>query len=459
MAWRNRPLMRRQGDVKFKTGTEASELLIGEATRRDQSQTLFLQTFSSTLTSLAPVFDRNPKYAWIAKQLIEPERLIQFRVAWLDDTGILRMNRGIRIQYSSTLGPYEGSLHFGPNVDTDFVKAVSFDTLGMNAVAGMDFGGAAGGADFDPSNKSEAEIQRFCQSFMTELSKHIGPDHDMPSMGIGVGEAEIGYMYGQYKRIKDIGAKQGSGFLWGGRVPWRFAYGHGVAHFAERMLRDKKETLQGKRVLITGSGNIALGVAERLLQFGAIPITFSDSSGHIYEQDGIDASKLATIKHIKSERGARLGRYIVASTTAKYSDPEDIFSIPCDICIPCGPSQEVTDSVAQTLIENGCKAIVEGGSSPCTPDAIVTLRRNGILFAPYKATLSAGAVTSGGALQSSSITTAEDLDRALADTVDRVYSKVQRTASEFNTRGDLLAGTHIAGFIKVANGMMAHGAV
>jgi len=265
--------------------------------------------------------------------------------------------------------------------------------------------------------------------------------------------------YGQYKRIKDIGAKHCSGFLWGGRVPWRFAYGHGVAHFAERMLRDKKETLEGKRVLITGSGTLALGVAERLLQFGAIPITFSDSSGHIFEENGIDASKLATIKHIKSERGARLGRYIVASTTVKYSEPANIFSIPCDLCIPCGPSQEVTADMAQMLIDNGCKAIVEGGSSPCTPEAITTLRRNGILFAPYKATLAAGGITSGGALQSNPINSPEELDAALAAKVDRVYNKVQKTAQEFNTRGDLLAGTHIAGFIKVAEGMQAHGAV
>jgi len=370
------------------------------------------------------------------------------------------LNRGFRIQYSSALGPYEGALLFGAKVNVDLVKAAAFDSVYMNALAGVDFGGAAGGSDFDPSNKSEAELQRFCQSFMTELSKYVGPDLDFPSMGMGVGEREIGYLYGQYKRINMTGAQKGRGVLWGGQVAWPQAYGWGVAHFAARLVKDKlKGDLEGKRCLITGSGVVACALAEKLLEFGAIPITFSDTSGHIYEPSGMDASKLDTIKKIKADRGARLGRYIVTSTTAKYSEPENIFSIPCDICIPCAYPNEIDESAAQLLAENGCKAIIEGASMPCTPSALAEFRRRSIPHAPYKMTLSAGAVSSGGALENRKFKNAEELDTALKETVDHVYTKVIRTATEFNVRGDLQGGAQIAGFLKVANVMASHGAV
>jgi len=460
MQWRNKPLMRRDGDVKFKTGAEAAELLTIEAQRRDSNQVLFHQTFSACINSLAPVFDRNPKMCWIAKQLVEPERMVSFRVAWLDDTGNLRLNRGFRCQYSSTLGPYDGGIHFGKQVTTDSVKASAFDALCANSLSGLHAGAASGGADFDPSNKSEGEIQRFCQSYMTELAKYIGDGVDMPSMGNGVGPREIGYLYGQYNRLAGRSSAKGKGMMWGGLVPWKQATGSGVAHFAARLLADKKESLAGKRVLLTGSGEVALACAEQVLALGGIPVTLSDSSGHIYEEHGIDKAKLTTLKKIKADRGARIGRYIVASTTAKFSDPVNIFTVPCDVCIPCsGKTNEIGEAEATLLADHGCTAVIEGSNMPCTPEAITVLRKRGIHFGPYKASLAVGTVANGHNLAERPLTTAAELDEALAERADLVFKKIKNTAKEFNTRGDLHAGANIAAFIKVARGMEAHGAV
>lgn len=460
MQWRNKPLLRRDGDVKFKTGAEAAELLNNEAKRRDSNQVLFLQTFSSCINSLAPVFDRNPKMCWIAKQLVEPERMVSFRVAWLDDTGNLRMNRGYRCQYSSTLGPYDGGLHFGKNVTTDYVRATAFDALCANSLSGLPAGAAAGGADFDPSNKSEGEIQRFCQSYMTELAKYIGEGVDMPCMGLGVGPREIGYLYGQYNRLAGRSSAKGKGMLWGGLVPWKQATGSGVAHFAQRLLADKGDSLAGKRVLVTGSGEVALACAGQVLAFGGIPVTLSDSSGHIYEEHGIDKAKLSTIKKIKADRGARIGRYIVASTTAKFTEPVNIFTVPCDVCIPCsGAPNEIGEAEATLLADHGCTTVVEGANLPCTPEAITVLRKRGVHFGPSKAALAVGTVANGHNLAERPVASAAELDAALAERADLVFNKIKNTAKEFNTRGDLHAGANIAAFVKVAQGMTAHGAV
>jgi glutamate dehydrogenase (NADP+) len=276
---------RREGDARFKTGSEATEMLIQEAKRKDPHAMQFLDTLDEIIPTLAPLLDRAPKYAWIAKQLLEPERVVQFRVSWLDDNGNSRINRGWRVQYSSSLGPYEGGLNFSGSITSGVVKALGLESVFINSLTGCNLGAAAGGADFNPHNKSEAEIQRFCQSYMTELSKYIGPDHDYPSMGFGVGINEIGYLYGQWKRMNSHLAQRGSGILWGGLNPYPQAVGHGIVHFAEAMLNGKKESLKGKRCLVTGSGKVALHVAEKLLEYGAIPLSFTDQSGHIYEPE------------------------------------------------------------------------------------------------------------------------------------------------------------------------------
>ncbi|CAM9851375.1 unnamed protein product [Heterosigma akashiwo] len=457
--WRNKPLFRRDGDLRFKTGLEAAELLSSEAIRKDGHQDEFIQSWSSTMDIISPVFDRSPKFAWIAKLLLEPERFIQFRVAWLDDQGTARINRGFRLQYNSALGPYEGGTHFGMNVNTSVLKALALDRTFTNALTGANMGAAVGGSDFNPHGKSEAEIQRFCQSYMTELSKYIGPDLDIPGMGLSAGPSEIGYMYGQYKRTHNHISHLGRGLLWGGAPPFPHCTGFGVAHFAQQMLEDKGESLKGKRCLITGSGKNAQAVARKLLEFGAVPLTFSDSSGHIYEPDGLDAVKFKQVAKIKAERGARIGRYIIASTTARYNEPEDLFGIPCDLVFLCGPMNEVGAAAAQQIADGGALGVVEGCNMPCSPEAIKVFKKRGLLFAPYRATLAGASLVNGTALAHNRIASEADMDEQVARVMARTHALVKDTAQEFNLRGDLNAGASIAAFLKVADAMLLQGSV
>jgi len=448
--WRNKPLFRRQGDVRFKTGLEAANLLVAEAKRRDSHETEFIDSVRSTLQCLSPIFDRNPRYAFVAKGLMEPERFIQFRVAWIDDVGVVRMNRGYRIQYSSSIGPYEGSLHFGHHVNSGVIKALGFNSVFSNALTGFDVGAAVGGSDINPFDKSEAEIQRFCQSYMTELAKYIGPDHDQPTQGMGVGEREIGYLFGQYKRITARSSSNGKPFLAGAGSFFQ-APGYGIVHFAKEMLNDKGDTLQGKRCLILGAGKVARSVAQKLLEYGAIPLTFSDESGHLYEPDGIDDGKLATISKIKNERGAHLGRYIIASTTAQFNDPASILDIPCDLCFPCHKMKDIDDAAANKLADNGCMGVIEGGHNTVTPSARKVLKKRGLMYGPHTLTMTGSAIVHALGKKGT--------DEQLAAEISRIYSDVKLTAEEFNARGDLFAGSNIAGFLRVANVMITHGAV
>lgn len=450
-SWRRKPLFRRQGDVRFKTGIEAANLLIKEAKRRDDHEEFFIDSVSSTMQCLGLIFDRNPRYAFVAKQLMEPERFIQFRVAWIDDVGVVRMNRGYRCQYSSSLGPYEGALHFGSHVNSGFVKALGFDSVFSNSLTGYSIGAAVGGSDFVPYDKSDAELQRFCHSYMTELAKYVGPDIDQPTMGMGVGETEMGYLYGQYKRINMKGTSGGKPFLASGSTSFYKAPGFGVVHFADNMLKDKGDSLKGKRCLIIGSGKVARSVAEKLLDFGAIPLTFSDNSGFIYEPDGIDEGKLRTINKIKTERGALLGRYIISSTSAKFNDPGDIFDIPCDLCFPCAAVKDIDGDHIAKLADNGCMGVIEGGASAVTPEARLCLKKRGILYGPHTLTMT-------GSLIATELGRGAN-DVLLAQEVSRIYKEVKQTATEFNKRGDLFVGANISGFLRVANVMLTHGAV
>mmetsp|Transcript_41494 Transcript_41494/g.99417 ORF Transcript_41494/g.99417 Transcript_41494/m.99417 type:complete len:501 (+) Transcript_41494:153-1655(+) len=443
-SWRNKPLFRRQGDVRFKTGMEASNLLVREALRRDSHEHDYIDSITSVMQTLSPIFDRNPKYAFAAKTLIEPERYLQFRVAWTDDAGVNRLNRGFRVQYSSALGPYAGSLHLGPHVTHNIIHSCGFDTIFSNAVTGFNLGAAVGGSDFNPIDKSEPELQRFCQSFATELAKYVGPDQDIPFVGMGCGQEEMGFMYGQYKRIKPIG-----GFL---ATPNMLnASGYTVVHFANKMLEDKNDSLEGKRVMILGAGRTARSAAKKLLEYGAIPITMTDASGHVYEPDGIVEGKLATVNKIKNERGALLGRYIISSTSAQFNHPENIFEIPCDICIPCGAMHELGDAEVNMLADNGCKFVIEGGQSCVTSTARKVLKKRGLLYGPHTMTMTGPAI--GYSLGESAT------DGEMKEVVSRIYNEVKGTAAEFNVRGDLYAGSNIAGFLRVANNMMMHGAV
>lgn len=443
-SWKQKPLFRRQGDVRFKTGMEATDLLIREAQRRDAREEDYIDSVTSIMECLSPVFDRNPKYAFVAKTLIEPERVVQFRVAWIDDVGVNRLNRGFRFQYSSALGPYAGSMHLGPQLTHNVAHSLAFDTVFSNAVTGFPIGAAAGGADFDPSDKSESELQRFCQSYSTEVAKYIGPDQDIPFVGMGCGKEEMGYIYGQYKRIKPTGNFMSNANML--QVP-----GFTIAHFANCMLEDRGDSLKGKRVMITGAGRTARSVAKKLLEYGAVPVTLSDTSGHVYEPDGIPEAKLAMIGKIKEERGAPLGRYIISSTTARFNQPEDLFEIPCDICIPCGTMKELGEAQVQALADNGCKFVIEGGQSCVTVAARKVLKKRGILYGPHTMTMTGPAISYG----LGSGATDDDLRRE----VERIYNEVKLTAAEFNSHRDLYAGSNIAGFLRVANNMMLHGAV
>jgi len=443
-SWKQKPLFRRQGDVRFKTGMEAANLLIREASRRDDEQMDYIDCVTSTMNCLSPVFDRNPKYAFVAKALIEPERFIQFRVAWIDDIGVNRLNRGFRMQYNSALGPFAGTLNFSPLLTHSNVHALAFDTIFSNAVTGYELGGAAGGSDFNPLDKSDAELQRFCQSFATELAKYIGPEQDIPFVGVGCGKEEMGYIYGQYKRIKPTG-----NFMYNSDMLQ--APGFTVVHFADRMLQDRGDSLQGKRILITGSDRTARSVAKKCLDYGAIPITMSDQSGHIYEPDGFPDGKLATLNKILDERGALLGRYVISSTTAEFNHPKNLFDIPCDICIPCGPMKELDKDQVNALADQGCKFVIEGGQSCVTPTARQILRKRGLIYGPHTMTMAGPAIT----YNLGSGATDDDLKKE----VDRIYKEVKMTAAEFNSHRDLYSGSIIAGFLRVANNMMLHGAV
>lgn len=445
-SWRNKPLFRRQGDVRFKTGMEASNLLVREALRRDAHEEEYIEALTATLQCLSPIFDRNPKYAFVAKTLIEPERFIQFRVAWIDDLGINRLNRGWRVQYSSALGPYSGSLHFGPHMSHSVVHCLGFDQVFANAVTGFPRGSAVGGSDFNPLDKSEGELQRFCQSYMTELAKYVGPDQDVPWMGRGVGQEEMGYMFGQYKRI--IG-QMPANFLTSNQ--FESAPGFGVVHFGEKLLQDKGDSLKGKRCLIIGSGKVARSVASKLLEYGAIPITLTDASGHVYEPDGITEGKLNTIDQIKDERGALLGRYIMSSTTAQFNKPENLFDIPCDVVIPCGEMHEIDEAAVNAVADLGCKLVLEGGQGCVTPAARKVLKKRGVLYGPHTMTMSGPAIVHSLG--------PEATDEQLKMEVDRIYQEIKNTANEFNCRGDLFAGANIAGFLRIANQMLKHGAV
>lgn len=450
--WRDKPLMKFAGrEHYFKTGNEAVQILVEEAKRRDKDKALYLEQFEALMSSLTPVFDRAPRYAWIAKIFLEPERSIEFRVSFLDDSGSVRTHRGYRIQYSSTMGPYAGPLQFGTQVTSDNLKSMALATNFSNALTGGRLGGAAGGANFDPSRSSEAEIQRFCQSYMTELAKYIGPGTDLPSHGLAVGRAEVGYLYGHYKRISNNYSRHGQDLLWGGALPHAEAYGFAAVHFAKHVLAERGDSLEGKRCIVTGSGKTALAVAERLIALGAIPLTMSDQSGFIYEPEGLTEAKFQKLHQIKQERGARIGRYIIASTTAKYSEPTEIFAIPCDIVFAASASAEIGTDKTQLLADAGCRLVVDAAHAPVTPAASRALKKLGILHAPYKATLAAGAYVAAHEVS--------DLVKTVDDLTSKIYFDIAKTAVEYNQRGDLNAGTNIASFLRVANVMDAHGAI
>ena len=424
----------------------------------------FLQTVTEVLNSLRPVMERHPEFqkAKLLERLVEPERIVTFRVPWVDDKGEYQINRAFRVQFNSAIGPYKGGLRFHPSVNQSILKFLGFEQIFKNSLTGLPIGGGKGGCDFDPKGKSDNEVMRFCQSFMTELYRHIGPDCDVPAGDIGVGGREIGYLYGQYKRITGqyAGVLTGKGLTFGGSLARTEATGYGLCYYADEMLRDNGKSFEGKTVVISGSGNVATYANQKCTQLGGKVVAMSDSGGYIYDPNGIDYKVIQEIKEVKR---ARIKTYLDYVPSAQYVEGcKNIWNVPCDIALPCATQNELDAEAAQTLIANGCFAVAEGANMPCTLEATELFLSKGILFAPAKASNAGGVATSALEMSQNSMRlswTFEEVDQKLHDIMVNIYHNSAKAAEEYGMKGNLVAGANIAGFLKVANAMMAQGLV
>ena len=430
--------------------------------RKNPNEPEFLQAVSEVFESLEPVMEKRPDLveAGIMERIVEPERMVQFRVSWVDDAGKVRVNRGYRIQFNSAIGPYKGGIRLHPSVNPSILKFLGFEQIFKNSLTGLPMGGAKGGSDFDPKGKSDGEIMRFCQSFMTELYRHIGPDTDVPAGDIGTGAREIGYMFGQYKRLCNefTGVLTGKSLYSGGSLIRKEATGYGLCYFTREMLASRGLTFEGSTVVISGSGNVAIYAAEKAAGFGAKVVAMSDSNGYVYDKDGI---KLDVVKQIKEVERGRIKEYAVRVPGAVYTEGcSGIWGIPCDIALPCATQNEIDADSAAKLIANGVKAVAEGANMPSTPQAIAAFQKAGILFGPAKAANAGGVATSGLEMCQNSARlswTAEEVDAKLHDIMVGIYRRCSAAAAEYGMEGNLVAGANIAGFLKVAEAMKWQG--
>lgn len=434
-----------------------------EVAAKNADQKEYLQAVEEVLTTLEPVVEKNPKIEenGILERIVEPERQIMFRVSWVDDAGKVRVNRGYRIQFNSAIGPYKGGLRLHPSVNLSIIKFLGFEQIFKNSLTGLPMGGGKGGSDFDPKGKSDGEIMRFCQSFMTELAKHIGADTDVPAGDIGVGAREIGYLFGQYKRLRNefTGVLTGKGLTYGGSLTRREATGYGLCYLADEMLRCmKKDSLNGKKVVISGSGNVAIYAAEKATALGATVLAMSDSSGYVYDPKGID---LAYMKELKEVRRGRVSEYAKDIAGAEYHEGcKGIWTVACDVALPCATQNELDGESAKALIKNGVIAVAEGANMPSTPDAIEAFQKAGILFAPAKAANAGGVSVSGLEMSQNSMRyfwSFEEVDAKLKDIMVGIFHNIYDAAAEFGMEGNLVAGANIAGFKKVCDAMIAQG--
>ncbi|MBN2049055.1 MAG: NADP-specific glutamate dehydrogenase [Spirochaetales bacterium] len=427
----------------------------------------FLQAAEEVLESLSPVFDREPKYKnnHILERIVEPERTVMFRVPWQDDKGTYHVNSGYRVEFNSALGPYKGGLRFHPSVNLGILKFLGFEQIFKNSLTGLPMGGGKGGSDFDPKGKSDDEVMRFCQSFMTELFRHIGPNTDVPAGDIGVGGREIGYLFGQYKRLKNAfeGVLTGKGLNWGGSLIRPEATGYGAVYFTEEMLKDLGESFKGKRVLISGSGNVAQYACQKATQLGAKVLSMSDSGGSIVDEDGIDEEKLQFILDLKNVRRGRMKEYTEKFTKAKYFEGKRPWGLAdADIALPCATQNEISGDEARALVKGGVKAVAEGANMPSTPEAVAVFLENKVPFAPGKAVNAGGVATSGLEMSQNSIRlswTREEVDQKLHQIMVNIHRSCAQAAKEYNTPGNYINGANIAGFKKVADAMIDQGLV
>ncbi len=426
----------------------------------------YLQAVQEVLESLEPVVEKMPELEAnsILERIVEPERVIMFRVPWMDDSGKVQVNRGFRVQYNSAIGPYKGGIRFHPSVNLSILKFLGFEQVFKNSLTTLPMGGGKGGADFDPHGKSDAEVMRFCQSFMTELYRHIGADTDVPAGDIGVGGREVGYMFGQYKRICNefTGVLTGKGLQFGGSLIRPEATGYGCVYFAQNMLAVKGDDFKGKVCAVSGSGNVAQFCAEKLIQLGAKPVTLSDSAGFIYDPDGIDAEKLAFVKELKNVKRGRIKEYADKYLGATYTAGARPWSVKCDCAFPCATQNELNGDEAKALIANGVKLVAEGANMPSTPEAVAAFQAAGVMFAPGKASNAGGVATSGLEMSQNSIRMSwgrEEVDEKLKGIMKNIHDNAYAAAKQFGMEGNYVAGANIAGFLKVAQAMIAQGVV
>ena len=438
--------------------------LMERVIQRNPAEPEFHQAVGEVLSSLVPVVEARPEYITegVMDCLVEPERIIKFRVPWEDEQGNIHVNRGFRVQFNSAIGPYKGGLRFHPSVYEGIIKFLGFEQIFKNSLTGLPIGGGKGGSDFDPKGRTDLEVMRFCQSFMTELFKYIGPDTDVPAGDIGVGSREIGYLFGQYKRLRNefTGVLTGKGLSYGGSLARTEATGYGLCYFADCMLRDAGRSFEGAKVVISGSGNVAIYACEKAAQFGAKVVAMSDSGGYLYDRDGID---LALVKQLKEVQRRRISDYVKSRPRAEYhAGCRDIWSIPCDIALPCATQNELDGNAARALIAGGCFAVAEGANMPCTPEAVEALQAAGVLFAPAKAANAGGVATSALEMSQNSMRfywTFEEVDEHLKRIMTDLYRNASRAAEQYGMAGNLAAGANIAGFLKVADSMLAYGVV
>ncbi len=430
---------------------------------RDPNQPEFLNAVMEVLSTLEPVIERHPEYeaAGLMERLVEPERAVQFRVAWQDDQGKTQVNRAFRVQFNSAIGPYKGGLRLHPSVNLSIIKFLAFEQIFKNSLTGLPMGGGKGGSDFDPKGKSDAEIMRFCQSFMTELSRYIGPETDVPAGDIGVGAREIGYLFGQYKRLRNeySGVLTGKGLTFGGSLVRTQATGYGLLYFVQEMLSVmKNDSVKDKITVISGSGNVAIYAAEKAQELGAKVVTLSDSNGYIYDKNGI---QLDIVKQIKEVRRGRIREYVEQVPTAEYHEgSRGIWSVPCEIALPCATQNELLLEDAEKLIANGVKVVAEGANMPCSLDAVAAFQKAGVLYAPGKAANAGGVATSGLEMCQNAMKyswSAQEVDQKLHDIMVNIFHNTYNAAKEYGKEGNLLAGANIAGFEKIAQAMMAQG--
>lgn len=446
-------------------GDNHVEAVLDDVIARNPGEPEFHQAVHEVLSSLNGVLTQRPQYAQaeIIRRLCEPERQIIFRVPWVDDAGRVQINRGFRVQFNSALGPFKGGLRFHPSVNLGIVKFLGFEQTFKNALTGMPIGGGKGGSDFDPKGRSDTEVMRFCQSFMTELARHVGEYTDVPAGDMGVGQREIGYLFGQYKRLTnryESGVLTGKGLGWGGSQVRTEATGYGVIFFVEEMLRHTHDSMEGKRVLVSGSGNVALAAIEKVHQLGGTVVACSDADGVAVDEAGIDLSLLSHIKTI--ERG-RVSDYVERrGAAATYRRGGDIWSIAADIAVPCATQNELTEAGARTLVDNGCRIVAEGANMPTTPEAVRIFRDAGVRFAPGKAANAGGVATSALEMQQNASRDVWEFDyteKRLAGIMRSIHDRTLDTADEFGAPGDYVAGANIAGFLRVGDAMLALGVI